>query len=351
MGVESSFTHADDNMRAYFLLVALALSSTHAAEPLPALGASRETVTVSGLSSGGFMAVQFHLAHSALVRGIGVIAGGPFECAEATLERALKHCMRPQPDASPPDAHATQARVERRARNGLIDAPENLADDKVWAFSGASDSVVERPVVDALVAFYRLHLSSDAVRYVEHPRAGHAVLSPDADTQACDVTQSPFINFCDGFDAAGEMLAHLLGPLAPRVAPAGRLIAFDQRPFSPTRPLEASLSDTGYAYIPRACSSGECRIHVVFHGCLQSAAQVGTTFVERAGYNQWADNNRLVLLYPQIRPRSGLAWGSTRWLQNPRGCWDWWGYTGAAYATKEAPQIEAVRAMIDRLME
>ncbi|HUS15280.1 MAG TPA: hypothetical protein VM536_09715, partial [Chloroflexia bacterium] len=39
-------------------------------------------MTVSGLSSGGFIAHQFHIAHSDLVRGAGIVAGGPFGCAE-----------------------------------------------------------------------------------------------------------------------------------------------------------------------------------------------------------------------------------------------------------------------------
>ena len=32
------------------------------------------------------------------------------------------------------------------------------------------------------------------------------------------------------------------------------------------------------------------------------------------------------------------------WIYNPNGCWDWWGYTGQNYATKEAVQIRAVLA-------
>src|SRR5256885_13999079 len=40
-----------------------------------------KTVTVSGLSSGGFFAHQFHIAYSALVNGAGIIAGGPYSCA------------------------------------------------------------------------------------------------------------------------------------------------------------------------------------------------------------------------------------------------------------------------------
>jgi hypothetical protein len=34
-------------------------------------------MTVSGLSSGGFFAHQFHIAYSELVAGAGIVAGGP----------------------------------------------------------------------------------------------------------------------------------------------------------------------------------------------------------------------------------------------------------------------------------
>src|SRR3982750_4411765 len=49
-------------------------------QPVPNL--DRSAITVSGLSSGGFMAHQFHVAHSKLVTGAGIIAGGPFRCVE-----------------------------------------------------------------------------------------------------------------------------------------------------------------------------------------------------------------------------------------------------------------------------
>jgi len=39
--------------------------------------------SISGLSSGAFMTVQFHLAYSASFAGVGVIAGGPFRCSES----------------------------------------------------------------------------------------------------------------------------------------------------------------------------------------------------------------------------------------------------------------------------
>src|SRR3954469_23365352 len=37
-------------------------------------------ITVSGISSGAFFAHQFHIAFSSLVKGAGIVAGGPFGC-------------------------------------------------------------------------------------------------------------------------------------------------------------------------------------------------------------------------------------------------------------------------------
>jgi len=63
-------------------------------------------------------------------------------------------------------------------------------------------------------------------------------------------------------------------------------------------------------------------------------------YVRDTGYNRWADGNDIVVLYPQAKSEK---------LANPNGCWDWWGYSSAAYATKAGPQMAAVRAMLDRL--
>ena len=37
---------------------------------------TRDKITVSGLSSGGYFAVQFHVAFSSTIKGAGIIAGG-----------------------------------------------------------------------------------------------------------------------------------------------------------------------------------------------------------------------------------------------------------------------------------
>ena len=68
--------------------------SAFAAVNLPALNIDKTQTTVSGLSSGGFMAAQLHVAYSATFnKGAGIVAGGPFYCAEGSIVNATGRCM------------------------------------------------------------------------------------------------------------------------------------------------------------------------------------------------------------------------------------------------------------------
>ena len=322
-----------------------------AAPPLSGLSANTSTITVSGISSGGYMAVQFEVAHSAMVRGAGVIAGGPYYCAAGSVTRALGNCMEPDATKALPSPADTLRAIQQLAESGKVDPVEKLRDDRVWLLSGGKDKVIAPAVMDSLAAFYRHVLPDAAIRYVKVPDAGHAMLSvADVKPNACDTSSPPFINRCKEFDAAGQLLVHLLGPLKPALTPPdGDIVAFDQRPFIAGRPIDASLAEEGYAFIPAACRAGGCRIHVAFHGCRQSAGEIGRRFVEGAGYNNWAAGNQIVVLYPQTTTRYGFAFGSSKWLFNPNACWDWWGYSGGDYHTRDGAQMRAVRAMVEAL--
>ena len=93
-------------------------------------------------------------------------------------------------------------------------------------------------------------------------------------------------------------------------------------------------------YIPEACAGkAGCRLHIALHGCEQNRDQVGMTFIEGSGFARWADTNRLVILFPQVEAS----------VLNPKACWDWWGYTGKNFLTKDAPQIAAIWRMVERL--
>ncbi|MEL7311846.1 MAG: PHB depolymerase family esterase, partial [Pseudomonadota bacterium] len=90
---------------------------------------------------------------------------------------------------------------------------------------------------------------------------------------------------------------------------------------------------------PQCEAADNCDVHVVFHGCQQGIEFVEQAFVTQAGYNIWADRLDLIILYPQVAASQA----------NPLGCWDWWGYSGEAYAQRDAPQMRAVLSMVDTL--
>jgi hypothetical protein len=65
------------------LLLVPALGAAPAlAEELPRLGIALAQTSVSSLSSGAYMAGQIEVAHSKDIVGAGIVAGGPFACAE-----------------------------------------------------------------------------------------------------------------------------------------------------------------------------------------------------------------------------------------------------------------------------
>jgi poly(3-hydroxybutyrate) depolymerase len=337
-------------LRAALLPLALLAAVAPAAERLPALDVDLAATTVSGVSSGGYMAVQFHVAHSATVRGVGAIAAGPYYCAQDNVYAAYYNCLDPGAWTPLPSAQALATTAEALASDGLIDPTRDLASSHVWLFRGTRDRTVAAPVVEALRAFYLRFVPAASIVLVGDVPAGHGMITLDAGG-ACAATASPFINDCD-YDAAGRMLEHLLGPLAPPAATlTGKLVEFAQDEFADGDAFTIGMADSGFAYVPRACATERCRVHVAFHGCRQNAESVGEKFVRDAGYNRWADANKLVILYPQTVARSGWGGRGWRWsfVVNPRGCWDWWGYTGSQYHTKKGAQIRAVQAMLDRL--
>lgn len=324
-----------------------------AAERLPGYGADIGQTSVSGISSGAYMAVQFHVAHSATVRGAGVIAGGPYYCAENSATQATRNCMKPDATHPVPDAAHLKSITDSLARSGAVDDPAHLRDSRAWLFSGKADPVVEPPVMDALARYYTLYLGEGNLVYKNDLNAGHAMVT-EAYGENCSYTGPPFVDDCD-YDAAGALLTQIYGQLNPPSAqPGGRFVEFDQGEFLPDGKAYAhSLSDSGVAYIPAACESGPCRVHIALHGCLQNADAVGDAFYRHAGYNRWADTNAFIVLYPQTITRYG--WGRPFWnlnvVWNPSGCWDWWGYDGDDYHTRNGAQMQAIWGMLNRLAE
>ena len=322
-----------------------------------ALGAYNAPLTetsVSGISSGAYMSVQFATAWSSVIKGVGAIAGGPYGCAGGSAATALSSCMMGQP---PVDTVGLYKRADAHAATGRIDNPANIASQKVYLFSGYNDAVVHRPVTNWLDASYREQLGQNAgnLFYQTAVGAGHSQVTLTYGS-ACAANGGHYIDDCD-YDQAGVILQHIYGALTPpnRGRLRGALLAFSQEAYTaPAKPADLSMGDKAFVFVPADCASGtRCRVHIALHGCKQSYDDLGEDFVRHAGYNEWADANHVIVLYPQTTPRAGMApfFGVT----NPEGCWDWWGYldkdptSDPRYLTRDAPQIMAIKSMIDRL--
>lgn len=309
----------------------------NSAEPLPEMQLDPTGTTVSGLSSGAYMAVQLHIANSTSIIGAGVVAGGPYSCAKGQLATALNRCMQTVP--AQPDVDALISRTRAYADAGRIDPLAGLAGDRVYLFSGTQDSTVTRPVMDAARDFYlQAGIAEEGIEYVDDVAAGHAFIVEEA-ANACGVTDDPFINDCD-YDQAGDILRHLYGDLEPPAAmDESRLVTFDQSEFL-SDPETHGMASSGFVYIPAACAAGApCRLHIALAGCEQTPTHIGDLYARTTGYNRWAETNRLVILYPQSSVSS----------DNPLGCWDWWAYDDPTYHTKRGRQMSAIAKMAARL--
>ncbi|HEX2449070.1 MAG TPA: PHB depolymerase family esterase [Methyloceanibacter sp.] len=333
------------------VLVAGLAGCSPGGEPLPKLGIDIDKTSVSGLSAGAYMAGQLQVAHSNSIVGAGIVAGGPYGCAETNSEgvtpsavanavQALEACMSDNLRSQGiPNVDALVARAEKLASRRKIDPLQGLAEDKVYFFSGAADRIVALSVVEAARDFdMKAGLPESNIKFETRNDAGHAFLTEDTGT-ACGASASPFLSDCD-YDQAGAILRWIYGDLKePLAKPAGRFVRFDQSEF--VKGTDADMSSEGVIYIPSSCSrEAGCRLHIALHGCEQNIDAVGMTFVEGSGFVRWADTNRFVVLFPQV---------SASLVKNPKGCWDWWGYSGSDYFTKDASQIAAIWSMVERL--
>lgn len=311
-----------------------------ASGPLPALNADPARTSVSGLSSGAFMAVQYAVAYSASTIGAGVVAGGPYNCANLNPGGVLA-CM-----SGAPAGTLSWTSAQAFSALGQIDPASGISRLRIYLYSGTKDTVVSPAVVAAARDFFvSAGVPAQSLAYVDSIPSGHAFVAPSFGN-ACGSSDPPFIDQCpsqgQAYDQPKAILEQIYGPLAPP-APnlSARVRAFDQGEFTS---WGSSMDSVGYVYVPAACASGarRCAVHVVFHGCQQGARAVGDDVYDDAGYNRWADTNGLVVLYPQ-------AVASRFFPVNPLGCWDWWGYTGAAFMTRAGVQLSAVHAMVARL--
>ena len=283
-------------------------------EKLPALCIDTDAVSVSGISSGAFFAHQFHVANSQRVMGAAIFAGGPYLCAGDDFGRSLFRSssvcshVNPGPFLGPPDAQRSIAAARAAAAAGGIDDLSGLRGDRVFLFSGRLDAFVPASVMEAVRTFYRAFDDAPDITFISEVDAAHAMVTSGFGN-ACDTSKPPFVNRC-GYDLAGDALQHIYGALAPPEEAGGTIITFDQTEFVDPATTHG-LAERDYAYVPKDCAEHRnCRLHVAFHGCQQNADTIGDAFYRHAGYNEWAEANDIVVLYPQAAAVTSRVAGS-----------------------------------------
>lgn len=295
------------------------------------------TFTISGISAGACMAVQFQYAWSSLVKGAAIVAAAPYLCAGGTLAGA-EACLHAPTIEAPTVFYAG---AETSAAANWIDPLNNLQNSTIFLFSGTADTVVPQPNMDNVALMYTFAGAGDRITKFFNYSAEHAWVTSKYGNN-CSFLGDPYINNC-GIDFAGKFLEQTFKDLnVPFHNQMGRLntsnfFSFDQTQFG-ADPTLNSLGAYAYAYIPSACQSGknQCHLHVNLHGCQQDFLNAGTEYLYQTELNEWAESNNIVILYPQAIAN----------LVNPMGCFDWWGYAGETYALKTGPQISAIRSMI-----
>ncbi|GAC1568578.1 MAG: depolymerase [Vulcanimicrobiaceae bacterium] len=309
-------------------------------------------IFVSGISSGGFMAVQMHVAHSSVFKGAAVYAGGVYHCAQDSVELALLDCggltIAGTRTASYVSTLAqSEQYLDQQSTAGTIDPASHLAGQPVYLWSGTNDRVVNPLEMADLEREYR-HYGAN-VRFDSTFPADHGWESPDGELACAAPAGSPYMLSCDQngqpYDSVRTWLGMFFGKLAPRATSAleGRLVKFDQTEFG-AGPSD-SLDSAGYVYVPPACASGTtCGFVLALHGCDQAQSFIGTKFATESGIAEWADTNRIVVLYPYTVVANGPQ------PYNPKACFDWWGYSNdPSYTLKSGVQLSTIYKMVQRV--
>jgi len=327
-------------MKATLILLGTLLclaGSSFGAETLQSYNVDTSSITVSGLSAGGAMAMQFHVAFSNEIKGAAIYAGLPFACAKGGLT-AANLCM-----YSPTSIIVNNLvqEINSLAGSGRVDSPSNLNASKVFVFHGTKDTTVNPQTGKKLQELYERFGAATETEYTLGAVHGFPT---DFYGAACGSSSSGthYINNCD-YHGAFIGLNYLFdGGLSPPTgSAAGQLIQYNQGEFGGS--ALSSMDPIGFIYVPTGCQdrSRRCRLHIAFHGCQQSKSNLQDIYATKTGFLEVAEANDIIVLFPQAAPNIVAG--------NPNACWDWWGYLNANFLNHDGAQMKAVHGMMERV--
>lgn len=286
---------------------------------------------VAGFGNGASFAHQMHVAYSTIIQAAGLVAPTPYYCSMGSLAREITAC-RVNPYLFNLQSSTTQ--FINSATEGLVDSITSLSNDRAYLVSGSLDTFILPAVVNLTETFYRtyIHNNYKILTYYDIP-AGHSWITSSYGNP-CGTSVPPFIVNC-GFDMAGDMLQHLNGVMKPKITQVpAHLHSFDQSAYGDA--WQAGMSSRGFVYLPAYCvNNAECEVIVVFHGCHQNYDSIGNVFITESGFNEWAESNDIIVIYPQ----------TIKTQHNMGGCWDTWGYTNSNFSVQAGLQMKLVHGI------
>ena len=307
-------------------MVSIIFFLLHTSSILQVESALITSYSVAGFGSGASFAHQLHVAFASTIQAAGLVAPSPYYCSIGSHARDVTACR-----ANPYFFHlpTSVTQFRNQGSDGNVDPITALANDRAYLVSGTADRFIVQETVKNTEAFYRTFIQNDYKIYTNYTiPAGHGWIT-DSYGGPCWSTGQPFIVNC-GFDLAGDMLKHLTGSLLPRTSqiPA-HMHSFDQSKYGDV--WQAGMSSRGFVYLPAYCiNNTDCTVISVFHGCHQNYDSVGDIFIKQTGFNEWAESNDIIVIYPQTISTSS----------NPAGCWDTWGYTDANFTVQAGLQMK-----------
>ncbi len=292
---------------------------------------------------------------------------------------AVSVCMKnPARAVMPVDA---MAEFEKQ---NLINPLVSIRNQKILLYQGQNDSVVNPQMAEKLSEFYLQNgVSPQSLMQITRP-GGHNFPTDKVGLNSCATEKTPYVSSCN-FNLAEKILAHLTGIKELKrteiKASTELLKVVSQDRSGLTRPR--SLAPYGYLAASEKClkNPDSCHLHVALHGCEMSDAydatfdsryvkaaragyyqmrtkansfqlsplpyieqkkngMAGLKFAQASGYLDYVEANDLMVLFPQTDITE------LNYPLNPKGCWDWYGWTGADYATNRGVEPTWLMAWI-----
>lgn len=321
-------------------------------KPLPKLNIRPDGIFSQGGSSGGDMAIQFHMAFSKNVSGVCGNDAQPYHCA---VTRFPADELIPQTNESSvpfcygcPDGYTV---LYDKCKNHPQDVDVGMLPDyprRVCGDGGAPGCIDDAAnIYDDWAYFSRGECRTYIGGAEVNTLALYGMMTTDPQRQLL------YVDKCNTSDPTpvdddSNCMNHVFGqggskPLNPPANySSSPILFFDSTPFLVS--YDIGFEGSGFAYIPEACYSQQCDMLVRFHGCggMQGVDQDNTI-------HRYAESNGIVVLYPRIRKMNNVTETHQNVNEIARGCWDGYGQLSEDYALQSGQHMASVWNMVKHI--